>query len=189
MAMMSRFGMASPFRFTNERRMVDTIGHPAYWRSAVEDTGAFDETLERNSDYEFNFRMRRQGHDLLFDPEIVTSYHPRSSLPSLATQFFHYGAGKAAVLRQHPGSVKARHLVPPAMVLFLAASPALARFRWGRRLVSTGALAYATGMTLAAATEQPWREGASLPVFLAAFPVMHVSWGIGLLSAVSRNRP
>ncbi len=188
LAMVSRFGMASPFRYAAERRLVDTIGHPAYRRDAVEDTGAFDESLNRNSDYEFNYRMRLCGHDLLFDPEIVTSYHPRGSLSDLGRQFFHYGIGKARVLRRHPGSLQVRHLAPPAFALFTFAVPFLMLSKAGRRLTAVGVAAYTVGLTLALRSDRPWEEGASTAVFVAAFPTMHLSWGLGLLWSAATGR-
>ena len=57
LAMVSPVGMASPHRFATERVDVDTISHPMYWRDAMLDVGDFDESLARNSDYEFNHRM------------------------------------------------------------------------------------------------------------------------------------
>ena len=65
-AMVSPFGMGSPHRFVRERAVVDTISHPAYLRLAMEEVGSFDEGLERNSDYEFNYRLRAAGGQLLF---------------------------------------------------------------------------------------------------------------------------
>lgn len=188
LAMVSRFGMASPFRYASDRRLVDTIGHPAYRRDAVEETGPFDETLNRNSDYEFNHRMRQRGHDLLFDPAIVTAYHPRGSLKDLGSQFFHYGIGKARVLRRHPGSVKARHLAPPAFALFILAVPLLLPFRAGRRLIAAVAAGYSAALAVAVAADKPREQGASLPTFVAAFPTMHLSWGYGLLWSAITGR-
>lgn len=188
LAMVSRFGMASPFRYSDDRRLVDTIGHPAYRRDAVMSTGIFDESLQRNSDYEFNHRMRKQGHDLLFDPEIVTSYHPRGSLKDLGRQFFHYGIGKAKVMRRHPGSVKARHLAPPALVLFGVAAPILATSRKGRWVAAAVAATYTSALVVVVATDRPWEDGADVLTFMAAFPTMHLMWGSGLLwSAVAER--
>ena len=56
LAMTSPFGMASQFRFANVATEIDTIGHPAYRRDALLSVGSFDESLERNSDYELNWR-------------------------------------------------------------------------------------------------------------------------------------
>lgn len=181
LAMISPFGMASPFRFSTEQRAVDTIGHPAYWRSDMEEIGPFDESLECNEDYEFNFRLRQAGKTLLFDPTIVTSYHPRGSLVDLGKQFFRYGRGKADVLRRHPGSLTARHLIAPAATAMALAVPLLAITRPGRRLAGMGMAAYAALLTAALVNSRPWSNRAQPVVFLAAFPVMHLSWGAGVL--------
>lgn len=181
LAMTSRAGMASPFRYATSRRSVDTIGHPAYRREVLEEIGPFDEGLERNSDYELNHRITAAGYDLVLDPEIVTIYRPRHSIGALARQFFDYGRGKAAVARRHPDSLKARHLVAPAAACGAALLPALLCTHAGRRIASTGLLGYAAVLGSAMASGKPWRRGADTATFVAAFPVMHLSWGAGFL--------
>lgn len=186
LAMTSRFGMASPFRYSRIRQDVDTIGHPAYRREVLREVGPFDETLERNSDYEFNYRVRAAGHRLVFDPDIVTLYRPRSTLSGLARQFFHYGRGKAAVARTHPGTMEVRHLIAPLAVLALVAAPAMAQSRLGRVLVSTELLSYLGVVAAATVMARPDRNDADVATFVAAFPVMHLSWGAGFLLATLR---
>jgi glycosyltransferase involved in cell wall biosynthesis len=188
LAMTSPFGMASPFRYATERRYVDTIGHPAYRREPLLAVGPFDESLERNSDYELNYRMRRAGHQLLFDPNIVTVYRPRTSLERLARQFYWYGKGKSAVVRSHPGSLQPRHLVPPAAVLAVISAPLAARHRRGRFAIATGVTAYAGMLAAAARKAAPAEHHADLKTFLVALPVMHMSWGAGFLTAWLRGK-
>lgn len=187
LAMTSPFGMASPFRYANERREVDTIGHPAYWRSVLDEVGPFDESLERNSDYELNHRVRAAGHALVFDPSIVTRYVPRADLRSLARQFWWYGQGKVDVLRRQPGSLKVRHLVAPLATAGLALAPVLAWSGLGRRGMAAAGAAYGGLLVLATLGSRPDRHDANAVTFLAAFPVMHVAWGAGFWSAVVRS--
>ena len=103
LAMVSPFGMASTHRFATQSCEVDTISHPAYWKDAMVETEGFDQRLARNSDYEFNVRMRALGHRLVFDPSISSIYRPRPSLRALARQFWWYGRWKARVAQRHPG--------------------------------------------------------------------------------------
>jgi succinoglycan biosynthesis protein ExoA len=187
LAMTSPFGMASPFRFADQAREVDTIGHPAYTAAALRSVGAFDESLERNSDYEFNFRMRRAGLRLIFDPTIVTTYRPRGSLRELGRQFWWYGRAKGRVIRRHPGSVKVRHLVPPAFVVAAALAPFLIRFPIGRRIVLAGAATYGAGVALAVSKAKPAAHDADAAVLALAFPTMHLCWGGGLLMTVLKG--
>lgn len=184
LAMVSPVGMASPFRYATTRRDVDTIGHPAYWREALVEIGGFDETLERNSDYELNWRLRERGHRLVFEPSIVTTYRPRGSLTALARQFWWYGRWKERVIRRHPGSLKPRHLVAPAAVAGLALAPVLGRSRLGRVGLAAAAASYAGLMVAGVVQARPQDHDADLAVLAACFPVMHVAWGAGFLTSV-----
>jgi glycosyltransferase involved in cell wall biosynthesis len=179
LAMVSPFGMASPHRFSTQRREVDTISHPAYVRGPLVAVGAFDETLERNSDYELNFRLRADGGSLVFDPRIGSIYRPRPSLRALARQFWWYGRWKARVARRHPASLRVRHLVAPAAVAGLALAPVLAAGRRGRTVVLVAAGLYGLLDLAAVAAARPGRHDASLATLTAAFPVMHAAWGAG----------
>jgi glycosyltransferase involved in cell wall biosynthesis len=181
LAMVSPFGMASPHRFARTRQEVDTISHPAYRRQALVDIGGFDEQLERNSDYELNWRLRERGHRLVFDPTIGSVYRPRASLSKLGRQFWWYGRWKVRVLERHPASIKPRHLVPPMATLGAAVSPVLLLGRRGRGVAAAGALGYAALLVAAVVHGRPRRRGADPLAFAAAFPVMHASWGAGFL--------
>ena len=184
LAMVSRFGMASPHRFATDRRDVDTISHPAYVREALQSVGPFDERLERNSDYELNFRLREAGVRLVLDPSITSVYRPRPSLRALGRQFWWYGRWKARVARRHPGSLHPRHLVPPAVVAAAAVSPLLLRSRIGRRCCLLGGVAYGALVVVATRAARPREHGADPRVLAIAFPVMHGAWGSAFLCSV-----
>lgn len=187
LAMVSPFGMASPHRSMRHRGEVDTISHPAYDIAALRAVGPFDESLERNSDYELNYRMRQAGHRLLFDPTVVSTYRPRASLSRLGRQFWWYGRWKERVVRQHPGSLRLRHLVPPFVVLGLAAVPITTRWRRGRRLALGGAAAYALAVGTATAAARPVAHEANPLAVAASFPVMHFAWGAGFLTSAAED--
>lgn len=184
LAMVSPFGMASPHRFASSRAEVDTISHPAYRKAALDEVGPFDESLMRNSDYELNHRLTAMGATLVFDPGVVSVYRPRGSLKALGRQFWWYGRWKERVVRRHPGSLKARHLVPPAAVLAASAAPILIATRRGRRAVAVGAGAYAALVGAAVVHARPREHGASVPTLAASFPVMHATWGSGFLLSI-----
>jgi GT2 family glycosyltransferase len=188
-AMVSWFGMASPHRFAAARADVDTISHPAYVKAALEEVGPFDESLTRNEDYELNYRLRRAGHRLVFEPSIVSVYRPRPGLVAMARQFYWYGRGKAAVIRRHPRSVRPRHLVPPAAVAAGLLAPVLITAPVGRRLVALGAGGYLALLAAAVAGSRPAQHGADVRALVASFPVMHLAWGTGFLVTLVRGEP
>jgi GT2 family glycosyltransferase len=184
LAMVSPFGMASPHRFATSRKEVDTISHPAYVADDLRSVGPFDEDLLRNSDYEMNWRLRRHGYRLEFDPSIESTYRPRPSLSALARQFWWYGRWKERVLRRAPGSMKPRHLVAPAAVAGVIASPLLMTSRWGRTILAVAAASYAGAAGWAVVHARPTRRGASPLVLAACFPTMHLAWGSGFLTSL-----
>ncbi len=183
-AMVSRVGMASPHRFAHSARDVDTISHPAYWRDAMIDVDGFDESLMRNSDYEFNFRMREAGYRLHFDPAIGSVYRPRPNLNSLFRQFWYYGKWKARVAEQHPASLRPRHLVAPAAAAGAAVTPFLLVDRRTRGLVALAWSAYAAVIAFGVASVDRKEREVSLPTLAAAFPAMHMAWGAGFIKTV-----
>jgi glycosyltransferase involved in cell wall biosynthesis len=187
LAMMSPVGMASPFRYADERREVDTIGHPAYLRQALLDIGGFDEGLERNSDYELNWRLREAGDRLMFEPAIVTRYRPRDTLDGLARQFWWYGRWKERVIRRHPRSLRARHLVPPLAVVLLGAAPLAALSRRGRAALTVIAGTYGALVLVGVASACPREEDADPLVLAACFPIMHGAWGAGFLASLAED--
>ncbi len=184
LAMVSRVGMASPHRHARFCQEVDTISHPAYLRDAMLEVGEFDESLARNSDYEFNYRMRRAGFQLVFDPAIGSVYRPRPGLRALARQFWMYGRWKQRVVENHPGSLRLRHLVAPGAVVGAMASPFLLLCSSTRRVVVAGWLGYAAVVLAGVVGARPRDHDADPLVMAAALPVMHGAWGAGFVTSV-----
>ncbi len=187
LAMSSPFGMASPHRSATESRPVDTISHPIYWTARVRAIGGFDESLLRNEDYELNWRLRQAGDLLQFDARIESVYRPRASLTALARQFWWYGRYKALVMRRHPRAISARHVVPPAAALGVLISPIVATRPGGRRLLAVAGATYAALTAAACRRTEPAAHHASPSVVARAFPVMHLSWGFGVLAGLFRR--
>ena len=182
-AMVSPVGMASPHRYATERLVVDTISHPAYRTEDLADV-TFDESLERNSDYDFNWRLRRAGRTLLFDPSVESVYRPRPSLRALGRQFWWYGRWKERVIRRNPGSLEPRHLVAPAFAASVVAAPVLAASPTGRRLLAAEAVGYAAVVAVGTVKARPRAHHAAPTTLAACFPVMHLSWGAGFLTSL-----
>src|SRR5205823_11260580 len=112
------------------------------------------------------------------NPEIVTDYFCRDSLPRLAQQFFRYGRAKAYTLHKHGGLPSARALAPAALLSTMAGlAIGSTAFPRARRvlaaLVGTYVMACALGGAVVGA-KRGWRHAPLLPV---VFMVLHVSHG------------
>ncbi len=185
-AMSSPFGGGpAAFRRGHRSGPADTVYLGVFDRDALQLVGGFDETLERNQDYELNWRLRRQGHTVWLDPSLVVDYVPRADYAGLAGQYFSYGTWKRKMLLRHRGSLHLRQLAAPALVAGLATSVIeLAH----RRLRGAAVPAlYLAACAIAAA-----RLGRVLPGWrdrmraAGAFVVMHVCWGAGFLAGRTR---
>ncbi len=190
-AMSSRFGVGTArFRFARRIEEVDTVYLGAFPRAWLERVGPFAEALDRNQDYEMNFRIRRAGGRIVVDPAVRVVYRTRRTLAEVASQYAGYGYWKAQMLRRHPRSLRPRQLAAPALVAGLAlalvasglalVAPRLPReLAWGFPLLAGLYLAANLAVSTAFAARRGWRL---LPALLAVFPTLHFAWGAGFLA-------
>jgi succinoglycan biosynthesis protein ExoA len=178
----SRFGIGnSKYHYSQRRELVDHIPFGAYVTERARAIGGWDEELRPNEDYDFDFRYQQAGGRLLFDPAIVFDWRVRETPARLAHQYYAYGRGKFRTLVRHPSSLHLRWLVPPMLVVSLAAGVLLSWTTRGRVfLVAVGgsyALFLAVGATILGS-----RGGMRLaPHAALALGTMHLSWGTGFL--------
>ena len=175
------------YRLGGAEGPVDTVYLGVFRPGALEDVGGFDERLARNEDYELNWRLRRRGGMVWFDPALRVAYRPRESFGALARQYFANGRWKAAVLRRHPRSWRWRQLAPPALLLGLAAAGVLALA--GRP--GTGAVlpaAYLLALLCAGACTALRRRTAAALLLPPVLATMHLSWAAGFLAAPFAGR-
>jgi glycosyltransferase involved in cell wall biosynthesis/ubiquinone/menaquinone biosynthesis C-methylase UbiE len=184
----SRFGVGDArFRYASRAGWVDTVYLGAYRRDVFLRVGMFDEELVRNQDDEFNLRLRQAGGRIWLDPSIRTAYRPRSSLAGLWRQYYEYGLYKPLVYRKRRTVGSWRSLAPSVFVVALAAATVATLV--ARRFQIIGAVG---GLYLlagaASALFAAWRSPGLIPAILLAFPVLHVSYGLGFLVGVWRWR-
>jgi len=156
----------------DHRRDVDSVPFGCYPTALLRELGGWRPDLFANEDFELNWRVRRAGRRVVFDPAIWSVYRPRESLGGVATQYWRYGKGKAAMLRTAPGSLRPRQVLPPALVATVAVSP----LPWLPGVAARAALA-GYGIVLAGVgvtSKGGWRTA---PVLAS----MHLAWGTAFL--------
>ena len=185
-AMRSPLGVgASRFHTGGSAGAVDTVYLGAFRKEALLAVGGFDERFIRAQDWELNFRLRSVGGLIYFDPRLVVTYRPRSTVSALARQYFDYGRWRRVVSRRHEGTINYRYLAPPFTVLVSTLSIILGTF------ISTifllPALVYALFILLASIViGKSLGEIISLPLVLLT---MHMCWGMGFLSSPKSLAP
>lgn len=188
-ALASRFGVGnSVYHHGKQIQEVDHIPFGAYPLEVIRQLGGWDERLLVNQDFEFDYRLCQSGRRLLFDPAARISWLSRQTIGSFFRQYFRYGAGKVAVLRLHPESMRLRHAAPPlllvavaAALLFLPVWPVVSAV-----LVVPYLLALAGAWLLTAPAVRGWRAKLLVPV---AFLAMHFGWGAGFFRGLARPAP
>jgi glycosyltransferase involved in cell wall biosynthesis len=177
-AMRSKLGVGSSrFHVGGEAGPADTVYLGTFKKDALVAAGGYDERFTRAQDWELNYRLRKNGGVVWFDPSLVVTYRPRSSMSALAKQYFQYGTWRRAVSRSHDGTTNFRYLAPPTALVINFASiifgiiffpplliPALTYFS----LIILGSFIIGKGI---------W-EKIYLPSVLMT---MHMVWGFGYL--------
>lgn len=187
-ALSSPFGVGSArFRYTTREQDIDTVPFGAYRRDTIIGLGGFDERFLICQDSELDYRIILSGGRVRVTPATSTDYYCRTSLRLLAHQFFRYGRGKAFILHKHGGLPSPRAMVPATFLSCIGLLALAAPFRsWARGLLRALLIAYAAGCLVASAVTaatRGWRYLALLPV---TFATLHVSHGMGFLSALPR---
>jgi GT2 family glycosyltransferase len=185
-AMDSPFGGIGWMRATTEavRRDSDILTYGAFRPEAFERAGFFDESLLRNQDDEFTFRIRRAGGRVLLDSSIKVAYTPRGSYRGVFKQYFDYGHWKVRVMRKHRQVLSGRSLAPPFFVMSLAVlAPAAIFFTAARIALAVELVLYLAGAIFfgfrsVRARREPL---ALLPRVVAVYPMFHVAYGLGML--------
>ncbi len=179
-AMRSKLGVGSSrFHTGGEAGPSDTVYLGTFKKEALVAAGGFDERFTRAQDWELNFRLRSNGGIVWFDPSLIVTYRPRSTLKALAKQYFQYGRWRRAVSRSHKGSVNYRYLAPPTAVVILVLS--LVGGLFIHSILFTPLLTYFLAILVGSfAIGKTWKEKVALPAVLMT---MHLVWGIGYLTS------
>jgi len=174
------------FRYSSVAGPADTVYLGVFDRQALDEVGGFDPTLVRNQDFELNHRLRKSGKLVWFDPRLVVTYRPRSSLRALWRQYLDYGRWKRVMLARNPGALAARQLAAPVLVIGLigaAIGAGIGAPLWWIPPAGYGLLIAVN--TLSEAIRRRDRAAWLLP---AIMPAMHLAWGIGFLFVPTAGR-
>ena len=153
------------------RMDVDTVHFGCYRKEVLQALGGWREDILTNEDFELDFRLRRGGHRVVFDPAIFSTYRPRESYTAIARQYWRYGRWKAEMLAGAPTSIRPRQLAPPGLLITGAVAGTHTRLAGPARAALLGYLAAVslTALRLAGG----WR-------LAALIPTIHLAWGAGL---------
>jgi GT2 family glycosyltransferase len=183
-AMDTPFGVGmNNFRILKKSTYTDTVGTPMYPREVFDKIGLFDESLVRNQDDEFNYRVTKAGGKLFLNVDMHIRYLVRANFKNLFKQYFQYGYWKVFVNKKHKVITTMRQLVPPLWILFLFLgwssffiAPILGWIYFS--LVSIYVLA---GIYYSIKKADPKSD---FYILLFTFYILHFSYGLGYLKGI-----
>lgn len=104
---------------TTSGRPGDTDHNPsccsAYRTAVFNEVGGFDESLWPGEDVDLDYRIRRRGYRLLFNPAAVVGHYRPNTLGGLARMMKRYGACQWPLIRRY-GLFRNLHYEPIAVV-------------------------------------------------------------------------
>lgn len=172
-----------------QTQYVDTVPFGIFRKELWTQLGGFNEELLANEDYDFYYRVRREGGRVLLNADAHITYFARPTLRALAKQYARYGGWKAQMVKLHPRSIRVRQVVAPAFVsslVFFGVAGVLWHSAWvGLALIlaAYGALA----LWFAFKDARKCGELALAPFIALVFFVVHVTWGGSFLRGLVRS--
>ena len=98
-------------------RFVEHGHHAVFDLAFFRSVGGYDETFSHNEDAELDHRMIAAGGRIWMSGDVSVAYFPRTTLWSLARQYFNHGRGRARMLLTHRVWPRPRQMAP---LVFLA---------------------------------------------------------------------
>ena len=179
-AMRSKLGVgSSKFHTGGSAGESETVYLGTFKKSAVIAAGGFDERYIRAQDWELNYRLRKNGGLIWFDPRLVVTYRPRNTFRKLAKQYFQYGRWRRVITLQHQNTVNFRYLAPPIAVLVILLSIFFAILI--NPVFITPIFIYFASLVVGGVfIGKKLTDKLLMPLVLAT---MHISWGIGFITS------
>lgn len=113
LAMSSIIGVGNAkHRFPDYEGYAEMACFPVFRRDVFDKYGLYDESLIRNQDDEFCFRITKSGGKVFISPKAKSSYFVRESPLALFKQYYNYGFWRVAVLIKHKIPISYRQQIP-----------------------------------------------------------------------------
>ncbi len=179
--MRNRYRQTGVIRMTCDRELI--LCNLSFRRELFLAHGGFDERLYPNEENELLERVRRQGRQLIHDPDLFIFRSQRPSLKAFFRQLFSYGRGRGeqTILS---GIVKPITFIPSLFLIYLLLLPLIHKPVYYLPLlcylISTVIIAVYEG------TES--RRPISALLLPVVFPIFHLCYGFGMIRGLCSSR-
>lgn len=188
LAMASKIGVGNAnHRFPDYEGEAEMACFPFFKRKVFDEIGYYDETLVRNQDDEFCFRLKQNKGKVYVTPKIKSSYIVRSSPKRLFKQYFQYGFWRWIVFRKYQKAISMRHFIPSFFLIFLTLLFIIS-FLLNNYLIFLFLLLLYTGAITVVMITKCKSENTKVKTgFIWAVMILHFSYGTGLIYSILKN--
>ncbi|SNB46638.1 glycosyltransferase [Geobacter sp. DSM 9736] len=161
-------------RFAGERELI--LCNLAIRREVFLQFNGFDERLYPNEENELLDRLLKAGFRSVHDPDIAVYRSQRATFRAFVRQLLTYGRGRGEQARIS-GKLPVSAAIPSLFLLYMLSLPVVANAAYTLPLAC---YAFAV-VCFAAADAVRVKRGMIMPLLLAVFPALHLSYGTGLI--------
>ncbi|MDO8537291.1 MAG: glycosyltransferase [archaeon] len=116
----------------NSENIIEVKHNPscnsAYRKKILEEINGFNENIASNEDPELDFRIRKKGYTLLFNPKAIVFHHRKKNLAEFFRQAEWFGKGRMQAIKQNTEMLELFRLIPIAYLVLLIGSILLLKF-------------------------------------------------------------
>lgn len=166
----------------SDDKEVDTVPYGCFRRDVFERIGFFDTDLHRNQDDEFNGRIKKKGGKIVLIPTIEIEYFARENFDKLSSMFYQYGLYKPLVNLKLGSPSTMRQFAPPMLVMSLTLLLLASFFlSLAATLFWMECGVYFLAITAVSMKIAGLKDLKLLLYTMAAFPMIHFSYGLGYI--------
>src|ERR1035437_1199902 len=107
-------------RFPEYEGYAEMACFPFFKKEVFDKYGLYDESLIKNQDDEFCFRIRLNGEKIYISNIVKSAYYVKDSISKLFRQYYSYGKWRIPVLLKHKIPISYRQQVPALFFLTIA---------------------------------------------------------------------
>jgi GT2 family glycosyltransferase len=188
-AMASVIGVGNAkHRFPRYEGYAEMACFPMFHRSVFDKIGLYDETLIKNQDDDYCFRLRQSGEKIYISPTAKASYYVRNTPKSLFNQYFQYGVWRVAVTKKHKIPISLRQLIPSFFITLIVVFFILGLIISNPIFMFIIPVIYVTvlwGFSVIIIFKNNFWIGLNIPLSLI---ILHFAYGIGFFYGLNKFR-
>ena len=163
-------------------------------REVFDKIGYFDENFVKGQDLELNYRINKNGFKLLYSPNIKVLHYRKNTIRSFSRQIYKWAKAKVAVIKKHGFDGITSHVyLWPAYLIFAFFISFIIFYFFNLLniffiLIFLAFIFYISAIVFESSSlSKKYKDKKLFFYSFILIPIVHISYGLGVLSAVFRR--